>query len=61
MIQRPSEEQLNILRWVVTAALAIVYVFTGFEPALVVGVVVFSLPWIAKLRSSFRQGSRGPR
>jgi len=32
------------MRWVVSAALAVVYIFTGFELALLVGVVVLFLP-----------------
>ena len=60
-MRRPSEEQLNILRWVVTGALAVLYIVTGFEPALVIGVIVFWTPWLLKVGSSFREGLRGPR
>jgi len=60
-MRRPSKEELDILRWVTTAALAVVYMFTGFWPALVVGVIVLWLPGLIKVGSSFRDGLRGPR
>lgn len=42
--RRPSAEQLNVLRWLVAAALAVTYMFTGYEPAFILGVVVLLLP-----------------
>ena len=60
-MRRPSEEELNILRWAITAVMAVIYMFTGFGPALVVGVIVFWLPSLLKIGSSFREGLRGPR
>jgi hypothetical protein len=56
--RRPSAEQLNILRWVVAAGLAVTYIFTGFEPVFYLGVAVLVLPL---LLGSFRQRPKGPR
>jgi len=46
---RPSEDQLNLLRWVVTAALAVIYIVTGFDPALYLGIAVLLLPTLVRL------------
>ena len=48
-MHRPSEEQLNVLRWVVAAALAVLYIVTGFDPALYLGIAVLLLPTLLRL------------
>jgi hypothetical protein len=58
--RRPSAEQLNVLRWLVTAVLAVTYIFTGFEPALYLGVAVLLAPALLRM-TSFRDRPKGPR
>ncbi len=58
-LRRPSAHQLDILRWVVAAALAVTYLFTGFEPAFYLGIAVLLIPLLIKMNSS-RQGPKDP-
>ena len=47
-MQKPSARQLDILRWVVAAALAVIYIFTGYEPVFYVGIAVLLLPLLLR-------------
>ena len=59
MIHKPSARQLDLLRWVVAAALAVTYLFTSFEPAFYAGIAVLLLPLLLRMRS--RKGPDEPR
>ena len=60
MIKKPSSRQLDVLRWVVAAALAVTYLFTGFEPTFYLGIAVLLIPLLVKMNTS-RQGPKDPR
>lgn len=59
-MQKPTARQLDVLRWVVAAALAVAYIFTGYEPVFYVGIAVLLLPMLIRLNNS-RQGPKDPR
>lgn len=50
-LPRPSPQQLNVLRWLVAAALAVTYMFTGWEPAFYAGIAVLFLPLLLRRKS----------
>jgi hypothetical protein len=56
-MQKPSERQLDLVRWVVAAALAVTYLFTSFEPAFYAGIAVLLLPLLLRMRG----GPKEPR
>jgi hypothetical protein len=60
VIKKPSSRQLDVLRWVVAAALAVTYLVTGFEPAFYLGIAVLLIPLLVKMNTS-RQGPKDPR
>jgi len=57
--RKPSAHQLDIVRWVVAAALAVTYLFTGFEPVFYLGIAVLLIPLLLKMNNS-RQGPKDP-
>lgn len=50
-MQRPTARQLDILRWVVAAALAVTYIFTGYEPVFYAGLAVLLLPLLLRKKT----------
>ena len=58
-MQKPTPRQLDVLRWVVAAVLAVIYLFTGYEPVYYLGIAVLLLPMLIKLNNS-RQGPKDP-
>ena len=58
-MQKPTPRQLDVLRWVVAAVLAVIYLFTGYEPVFYLGIAVLLLPMLIKLNNS-RQGPKDP-
>lgn len=60
-MQRPSARQLDILRWVVAAALAVAYIFTGYEPVFYVGLAVLLLPLLLRKKTYPEDEPKDPR
>jgi hypothetical protein len=50
-MQKPTARQLDILRWVVAAALAVAYIFTGYEPVFYAGLAVLLLPFLLRRKT----------
>ena len=51
MIRRPSPRQLDVLRWLVAAALAVAYIVTGSEPVFYAGLAVLLLPLLLRRKT----------
>jgi hypothetical protein len=47
-MRKPAARQLDVLRWVVAAALAVTYIFTGYEPVFYVGLAILLLPFLLR-------------
>jgi hypothetical protein len=47
-MQKPTPRQLDILRWVVAAALAVTYIVTGYEPFFYAGLAVLLIPLLLR-------------
>lgn len=60
MIQKPSARQLDLLRWLVAAALAVTYIFTGWEPFFYAGLAVLLLPLLLRRKSYPDDEPKGP-
>jgi hypothetical protein len=58
-LRKPSERELDVVRWVVAAALAVTYIFTGYEPVFYLGIAVLLVPLLLKMNNS-RQGPKDP-
>ena len=50
-MQKPTARQLDVLRWVVAAALAVTYIFTGYEPVFYAGLAVLLLPLLLRKKT----------
>ena len=50
-MQKPTARQLDVLRWVVAAALAVTYIFTGYEPVFYAGLAVLLLPLLLRRKN----------
>ena len=50
-LRKPTPRELDILRWVVAAALAVIYIFTGYEPVFFAGLAVLLLPLLLRKKS----------
>ena len=59
-MQKLSARQLDILRWVVAAALAVIYIFTGYEPAFYAGIAVLLLPLLLRRKAYPKDEPKDP-
>ncbi|MDX6232435.1 MAG: hypothetical protein QOH68_1419 [Nocardioidaceae bacterium] len=50
-MEKPTARQLDVLRWVVAAALAVTYIFTGYEPVFYAGLAVLLLPLLLRKKT----------
>ena len=50
-LRKPTPRELDILRWVVAAVLAVIYIFTGYEPVFFAGLAVLLLPLLLRKKS----------
>jgi hypothetical protein len=50
-MQKPTARQLDVLRWLVAAVLAVTYVFTGYEPVFYAGIAVLLLPLLLRRKT----------
>ena len=60
-MQKPTPRQLDVLRWVVAAALAVAYIFTGYEPVFYVGIAVLLLPLLLRKKIYPEDEPKDPR
>jgi hypothetical protein len=60
VIQKPSARQLDLLRWLVVAVLAVTYIFTGYEPVFYAGVAVLLLPLLLRRKSYPKDEPKDP-
>ena len=60
MIQKPSARQLDVLRWLVAAALAVTYIFTGYEPVFYAGLAVLLLPLLLRRKTYPKDEPKDP-
>ena len=60
MIQKPSARQLDVLRWLVAAALAVTYIVTGYEPVFYAGLAVLLLPLLLRRKTYPKDEPKDP-
>jgi len=60
VIQKPSARQLDLLRWLVAAALAVTFIFTGYEPVFYAGLAVLLLPLLLRRKTYPTDESKDP-
>ena len=59
-LRQPTPRELDILRWLVAAVLAVIYIFTGYEPVFYAGLAVLLLPLLLRRKTYPKDEPKDP-